>query len=305
MPANSARARASAEPSRGERRRRQQRAAARSGPAASGCAGQPQTGRRSVGSSRSALARPAAPTAGGRPSASRAERRGRRRRPSARARTARAVVERMGQRRVRAGSIRGRARPAAGTGRTASASASGWTAEQTSWTKPGSVSSAERGAAADACRRPRRPGPTRPARASVIAAARPFGPEPTTTASSAHARPVTADRVAAGSAVGPSPATQRTGAVSVRGHRARPRCAACCRRTATGAAGRRTRPATRPRASATPSDRARFSSVRSQNRSFIRLPPSMYESSIERVARCAPGPGPGRRWRRRRDRPRT
>ena len=62
------------------------------------------------------------------------------------------------------------------------ATPSGWIAEQTSWTKPGSVSSAERA-----------PPPTvsaasmtrteSPACASAIAAASPFGPEPTTTAS--------------------------------------------------------------------------------------------------------------------------
>ena len=51
-----------------------------------------------------------------------------------------------------------------------------------SWTKPGSVSSAERDpppivSAASSTRT------ERPARARAIAAARPFGPEPTTTAS--------------------------------------------------------------------------------------------------------------------------
>src|SRR5918997_2142710 len=66
--------------------------------------------------------------------------------------------------------------------------ASGWIAEQTSWTKPFRVSSAER-----------TPPPTvssasrtrtdRPSRARVIAAARPFGPEPTTTASGIFERP--------------------------------------------------------------------------------------------------------------------
>src|SRR5687767_10118441 len=54
--------------------------------------------------------------------------------------------------------------------------------EQTSCTKPGSVSSAERTpppiVSAASCT-----STSRPARASVIAAASPFGPEPTTTAS--------------------------------------------------------------------------------------------------------------------------
>src|SRR5215207_1785008 len=68
------------------------------------------------------------------------------------------------------------------------ACASGWIAEQTSWTNPGSVSSAER-----------TPPPTvstasttrteRPAWASVIAAASPLGPEPTMTASGISQRP--------------------------------------------------------------------------------------------------------------------
>jgi hypothetical protein len=55
-------------------------------------------------------------------------------------------------------------------------------AEHTSWMKPGKVSSAERQpppivAAASMTRT------EQPARANVIAAARPFGPDPTTTAS--------------------------------------------------------------------------------------------------------------------------
>src|SRR6185295_11362471 len=58
----------------------------------------------------------------------------------------------------------------------------GWMAEQTSWTKPGSVSSADRvpppTVAAASTRRTERP-----ARASVMAAARPLGPAPTTMAS--------------------------------------------------------------------------------------------------------------------------
>src|SRR5947207_14477306 len=63
--------------------------------------------------------------------------------------------------------------------------ASGCTAEQTSCKKPGRVSSAERApppivAFASQTRT------EHPARASVIAAARPFGPEPTTTASYAN-----------------------------------------------------------------------------------------------------------------------
>ena len=62
------------------------------------------------------------------------------------------------------------------------ATPSGWIAEQTSWTKPGSVSSAERVppptvSAASSTRT------ESPARASTIAAASPFGPEPTTIAS--------------------------------------------------------------------------------------------------------------------------
>src|SRR5205814_6811935 len=60
--------------------------------------------------------------------------------------------------------------------------ASGWTAEQTSCTKPCRVSSAERApppmvALASSTHT------EHPACASVIAAARPFGPDPTTTAS--------------------------------------------------------------------------------------------------------------------------
>ena len=80
------------------------------------------------------------------------------------------------------GSTPGRAPRAAASAGTASRPPSGWIAEQTSWTKPGSVSSAVR-----------IPPPTvsaasststeRPARASTIAAASPFGPAPTTTAS--------------------------------------------------------------------------------------------------------------------------
>ena len=94
----------------------------------------------------------------------------------------RAVVERVRERRRRVRPTPGRAPPAAARGRTARPAASGCTAEQTSWTKPGRVSSAER-----------QPPPTvsarlehrtdRPARARVMAAARPFGPAPTTTAS--------------------------------------------------------------------------------------------------------------------------
>src|SRR5262249_9775206 len=67
------------------------------------------------------------------------------------------------------------------------AAASGWTAEHTSWRNPGSVSSSVRQPP------PRVPAPprtwtARPAPASVSAAASPFGPEPTTTASAFPAR---------------------------------------------------------------------------------------------------------------------
>src|SRR5205823_3959179 len=58
----------------------------------------------------------------------------------------------------------------------------GWTAEQTSWTNPGSVSAADRApppivsfASTTSTARPRR--------ARATAAASPFGPDPTTTAS--------------------------------------------------------------------------------------------------------------------------
>ena len=66
--------------------------------------------------------------------------------------------------------------------RNGEASGCGWTAEQMSWTKPGSVSSAERDpppivSAASSTRT------ERPARARAMAAASPFGPAPTTTAS--------------------------------------------------------------------------------------------------------------------------
>src|SRR5947207_14409658 len=60
--------------------------------------------------------------------------------------------------------------------------ASGCTAEQTSCKKPGSVSSAER-APPPIVAFASQTTTEHPARASVIAAARPFGPEPTTTAS--------------------------------------------------------------------------------------------------------------------------
>ena len=72
------------------------------------------------------------------------------------------------------------------------AASSGCTAEQTSWWNPGRVSSC--GAAPPAGRRPRPriTSTTRPARASVTAAARPLGPEPTTTASTARSASVTA-----------------------------------------------------------------------------------------------------------------
>ena len=66
--------------------------------------------------------------------------------------------------------------------RNGEASASGWIAEQTSCTNPGSVSSAERQPPPTVSS----PSSTRtesPASASAIAAARPFGPEPTTIAS--------------------------------------------------------------------------------------------------------------------------
>jgi hypothetical protein len=62
------------------------------------------------------------------------------------------------------------------------AAASGWTAEQTSCKKPGSVSSAER-APPPIVAFASQTKTEQPARASVIAAARPFGPEPTMTAS--------------------------------------------------------------------------------------------------------------------------
>ena len=58
----------------------------------------------------------------------------------------------------------------------------GWTAEQTSWTKPGSVSSAER-VPPPISSSASRTSTSRPFRASSIAAARPFGPEPITIAS--------------------------------------------------------------------------------------------------------------------------
>ena len=62
------------------------------------------------------------------------------------------------------------------------ATPSGWIAEQTSWTNPGSVSSAERAPppTVSAASRTRT---VSPACANTIAAASPFGPEPTTTAS--------------------------------------------------------------------------------------------------------------------------
>ena len=94
---------------------------------------------------------------------------------------ARPVVERMGERRRRVDPLqavlleRQRAEERRAT-------AIGWIAEQTSWQKPGSVSSAVRippptvSAASSTCTE-------RPARASTIAAASPFGPAPTTTAS--------------------------------------------------------------------------------------------------------------------------
>src|SRR5262249_39379384 len=61
------------------------------------------------------------------------------------------------------------------------ARASGWIDEQTSWTKPGSVSSAER-RPPPSCGSASCTSTSNPARASVIAAASPFGPEPITTA---------------------------------------------------------------------------------------------------------------------------
>ena len=74
---------------------------------------------------------------------------------------------------------------------------------------------------------------------------------------------------------------QRAGAVTVDdGHvhgRAVPEVA---RRSATGAAGRRTPSASSTAGCDTPSERARFSSVCSQNRSFARFAPKMYESSM-------------------------
>ncbi len=61
-------------------------------------------------------------------------------------------------------------------------SAIGCTAEQTSWWKPGSVSSAVRAPPPIVSFRSTT-STDRPARASVTAAASPFGPAPTTTAS--------------------------------------------------------------------------------------------------------------------------
>src|SRR3954454_16789651 len=60
--------------------------------------------------------------------------------------------------------------------------ASGWTAEQTSCKNPGNVNSAER-APPPIVEFASQTRTDHPARASVIAPARPFGPEPTTTAS--------------------------------------------------------------------------------------------------------------------------
>ena len=62
------------------------------------------------------------------------------------------------------------------------AAASGWIAEQTSCMKPGSVSSSER-TPPPIVSAASRTSTERPARASSIAAASPFGPDPTTTAS--------------------------------------------------------------------------------------------------------------------------
>src|SRR5207237_10608700 len=66
------------------------------------------------------------------------------------------------------------------------AAASGCTAEQTSCKKSGSVSSAER-APPPIVAFASRTNTDCPARAKVIAAARPFGPEPTTTVSHSSA----------------------------------------------------------------------------------------------------------------------
>ena len=100
-----------------------------------------------------------------------------------------------------------------------------WIELQTSWTKPGSVSSAERdpppGSSAAS-----RTVTRRPARASVIAAASPFGPEPTTTASTASrasarpAPPVTAACLARLPRRPPARTAARTPPASVRTHHA-------------------------------------------------------------------------------------
>ena len=58
----------------------------------------------------------------------------------------------------------------------------GWTAEHTSWTKPGRVSAALR-VPPPMVSAPSRTSTERPAAAHVMAAASPFGPEPTTTTS--------------------------------------------------------------------------------------------------------------------------
>ena len=82
------------------------------------------------------------------------------------------------------GSIHSSPCPASGSVRkSGEATANGWIAEQTSWTKPGRVSGAER-APPPIVSSASKTTTLQPACASTMAAARPFGPDPTTIASS-------------------------------------------------------------------------------------------------------------------------
>ena len=104
-----------------------------------------------------------------------------------------AAVERVGERDLGLEPPRGRGvRAAASTG-TATRRPSGCTAEQTSWTNPGRVSSAER-VPPPTVSAPSTTSTERPAWARVMAAARPLGPAPTTTASYGCSRPLSVGR---------------------------------------------------------------------------------------------------------------
>ena len=226
QPASSARARVAAEASRGAPWSPAAARAARSGPcgagAAAGAAGRGD--RRAARAARAGTARRACGTR-------RRPRRGRARCRRASAAAAPPARRRAGARPTRADWIQ--RSPCASRSRLRKNGERipiGWQPEQTSWRKPGSVSAAVR-VPPPISSRPSRTRTDAPLRASSTAAASPFGPEPTTTASSMLS-----------TAVVPGGAPGEVGELA----RSLPRGARAWRRRCASAASSRGAAATRP-----------------------------------------------------------